>query len=110
MHPTPGGLPSGGPVNVNVVGAGGIMMNVARTVSGAFTMNSVVTNGNNLTLNGTCQINGGNFSSSPTYGSSSTLIYNTTYSTFNEWTGGGTTAQLRVLAFLRILQSIQEVR
>jgi len=85
---------SNGPVNVTVQGAGGITMNVSRSVpssgtTGVFLItNGTVTNGNNLALNGTTQINGGNFGSTPTYGTVSTLIYNTTYGTSNEWTGG----------------------
>jgi hypothetical protein len=66
-----------GPTDVTVQGAGGITMNVARTVSGTFQTAAGVVNGNNLTLNGTCQINqGGFFTGSPTYGGSSTLVYN----------------------------------
>lgn len=86
-----------GPVNVNVSGSGGVTMNVARTVTGTFQTSATVTNGNNLTLNGTTQLNaGGFFASSPTYGSSSTLVYNTAYTVSNEWTGSGVSAgQLR---------------
>ncbi len=83
-----------GPVNVTVLGAGGITMNVARTVNGLFQTSAQVINGGNLTLNGTTQINtGGYFSaSSPTYGGSSTLIYNPggNYNTSYEWVTGGT--------------------
>jgi hypothetical protein len=82
-----------GPVNVNVLGAGGITMNVARTVNSTFQTSAQVVNGGNLTLNGITQINaGGSFSaSSPTYGSSSTLIYNPggSYNTSYEWSTGG---------------------
>ncbi|MFZ4707362.1 MAG: T9SS type A sorting domain-containing protein, partial [Bacteroidales bacterium] len=80
---------TGGPVNVTVSGAGGVTMNVARAVSGVFQTAAGVTNANNLTLNGTAQINaGGYFTGSPTYGSSSTLVYNTggtTYGRGAEW-------------------------
>ncbi|MBI1781980.1 MAG: autotransporter-associated beta strand repeat-containing protein, partial [Sphingobacteriales bacterium] len=81
-----------GPVNVTVAGAGGITMNVARTVSGTFQTAAGVVNGNNLTLNGTAQINaGGFFTGSPTYGASSTLVYNSgsVYGNGDEWTGAG---------------------
>lgn len=78
-----------GPTDVTVQGAGGITMNVARTVSGTFQTAAGVVNGNNLTLNGTCQINsGGFFTGSPTYGASSTLIYNNSsgsYGSGDEW-------------------------
>lgn len=83
---------SNSPVNITVAGAGGITMNVARTVTGTFQTAAGVTNANNLTLNGTAQLNtGGYFTGSPTYGSSSTLVYNTggTYGVSNEW-GSGT--------------------
>ncbi len=86
---------SNGPVNVTVQGGGGITMNVARTVpssgtSGTFLLvtGTNAVQGTALTLNGNVQINGGNFQTTPTYGASSTLIYNTTYGTSNEWTGG----------------------
>jgi len=77
-----------GPPNVNVSGAGGITMNVARTVTGLFQTSAGVAGGSALTLNGTAQINtGGFFSTAPNYGSSSTLIYNTggTYGRGTEW-------------------------
>jgi len=68
---------SNGPVNVTVLGAGGLTMNVARTITGVFQTAASVTNANNLTLNGTAQINsGGYFNNAPTLGSSSTLKYN----------------------------------
>jgi len=81
---------SSGPVNVTIQNGGGINMGVARTVIGTFLLvtGSNAVQGTALTLNGTAQINGGNFQTTPTYGASSTLIYNTTYGTFNEWTGG----------------------
>gem|GEM_PF-638120 len=77
-----------GPQNVNVKGAGGITMNVARTVGILFQYAAGVTNAGNLTLNGTSQVNTGGFmSGSPTYGSSSLLKYNTggTYGRNGEW-------------------------
>jgi hypothetical protein len=79
-----------GPVNVTVQNGGGINMGVARTVNGTFLLVSGTNavQGTALTLNGTTQINGGNFQTTPTYGSSSTLVYNTSYGTSNEWTGG----------------------
>lgn len=88
-----------GPINVTVLGTG-INMNVARTVpssgtTGIFSISTGTVNaiqGTALTLNGTLQINnGGTFQTTPTFGASSTLIYNTlTYTTNNEWTGGAT--------------------
>ena len=81
---------SNGPFNVTVQNGGGITMGVARTVGGKFLLVSGTNavQGTALTLNGTVQINGGNFQATPTYGASSTLIYNTTYGTSNEWTAG----------------------
>jgi fibronectin-binding autotransporter adhesin len=85
-----------GPVNVTVQGGGGINMGDARTVSGTFLLvtGTNAVQGIALTLNGTVQINGGNFQSSPIYGSSSLLKYNVnaTYGRNNEWvaTGVGT--------------------
>jgi hypothetical protein len=77
-------------------------MNVARTVSTLFQTSAGVTNGNNLTLNGTCQINaGGFFTGAPTYGSSSLLKYNTTgtYGRGSEWSatsGAGYPANVQI--------------
>ncbi len=83
-----------GPVNVTMTGTGtaAVNMGVARTVSGTFLLVSGtnMVRGTALTLNGNVQINGGNFQTTPVYGTSSTLIYNTSYGTFNEWTGGAT--------------------
>jgi CSLREA domain-containing protein len=84
---------SNGPQNVNVKGAGGIQMNVARTVGGLFQYAAGVFGAGNLTLNGTSQINTGGFvSGSPTYGASSLLKYNTggTYGRNGEWLPGVT--------------------
>ncbi len=84
---------SNGPVNVNVLGSGGITMNVARTVNGTFQTAAGVINGHNLTLNGTAQINTfGYFNTSPTYGAGSTLVYNPggSYQIGNEWREGST--------------------
>lgn len=85
---------SNGPTNVNVQGAGGITLGVARTVAGLFQTAAGVTNGNHLTLNGTTQINTGGYfdTNSPVYGSSSTLVYNPggSYNIGAEWKTGGT--------------------
>ena len=78
---------SNGPVNVSIL-QGGLTLNAARTVSGLFQTAATVTNANNLTLNGTAQINaGGYFAAAPVYGGSSTLKYNTgtVYGRTNEW-------------------------
>jgi hypothetical protein len=77
-----------GPVNVTVQNAGGIKMNVSRTISGLFQTSAGATSSNNLTFNGTCQINnGGYLDLPPTYGPSSTLVYNpgVVYGRGNEW-------------------------
>ena len=80
-----------GPQNVNVLGAGGITMNVARTVNLLFQYAAAVNNANNLTLNGTSQVNTGGFlSGSPNYGAASLLRYNTggIYGRNGEWLQG----------------------
>lgn len=77
-----------GPQNVNVKGAGGITMNVARTVGLLFQYAAGVNGAGNLTLNGTSQVNNGGFTSgSPTYGASSLLKYNVNavYGRNGEW-------------------------
>ncbi len=86
---------SSGPVNVTIQNGGAINMNgITRTVTGTFLLvtGSNAVQGTALNLDGITQINGGNFQTTPTYGPLSTLIYNTTYGTFNEWTGGATTS------------------
>ncbi len=85
---------SNGPTNVNIL-QGGLTLNSAnRTVSGVFqTAAGVTLNSSTLTLNGTAQLNtGGFFNQSPTYGSSSTLVYNTgtTYGVGSEWVANAT--------------------
>jgi hypothetical protein len=82
-----------GPQNVNVKGAGGLTLNAARTVGLLFQYAAGVTNANDLTLNGTSQVNTGGFTSgSPTYGGGSLLKYNTggTYGRNGEWSPGAT--------------------
>jgi hypothetical protein len=77
-----------GPRTVNVLGAGGISLNVARTVTSLVQASAGITNGNNLTVYGTLKLNsGGYISGTPTYGSASTLVYNTggTYGRYDEW-------------------------
>ncbi len=77
-----------GPQTVNVQGAGGITLNVARTVGTLFQYAAGITNANNLTVNGTSQVNNGGFTSgSPTYGASSLLKYNinASYGRNGEW-------------------------
>ncbi len=81
-----------GPTNVTVANSssGGINMGVSRTVSGTFQTAAGV-QGTALTLNGINQINaGGFFSTTPVYGGSSTLIYNSgsTYGRGSELTTG----------------------
>ena len=87
---------SNSPYNVTVLSGGLTMSSANRTVAGVFqTAASVTLTTTTLTLNGTCQINsGGSFATgSPTYGSSSTLVYNQSGSpsVTNEWTGNTAT-------------------
>ena len=82
---------TGGPANVTIQG-GGLTLNVARTINGVFATTAPVTNGGNLTLNGTLQIDaGGSFSAPPRYGSASLLLYRSggVYGRGAEW-GAGT--------------------
>ena len=91
---------SSGPVNVTVNNGGAscvVNLGVTRTVTGTFQTAAGITLSSSavLNLNGTNQINvGGFFNNAPTYGSSSTLKYNTgtTYGRGTEWsaTGAGT--------------------
>jgi hypothetical protein len=95
---------SNSPINITVLGAGGINLDVSRTVSGIFQTSAGVSlsGGAVLTLNGTCQINAnGFFNNAPTYGGSSTLIYNTggTYGRGSEWnalSGAGYPANVQI--------------
>ncbi|MBL0084449.1 MAG: putative Ig domain-containing protein [Saprospiraceae bacterium] len=85
--------PTSGPINVSVQNGGGIIMGVSRTVGGTFTLvtGTNAVQGTSLKLNGDVLINGGNFQSSPIYGTNSTLTYNTggTYGRSNEWSANG---------------------
>lgn len=96
---------SNGPVNVSVL-PGGMTLNSGanRTVTGTFQTAAAVTlTSATLTLNGTVKINtGGSFANSPTYGSASTLVYNTgaPFGRSNEWTtatsGAGYPANVQI--------------
>lgn len=81
-----------GPFNVTIL-QGGMTLNSGanRTVAGTFqTAAGVTLSSATLTLNGTAQINaGGFFNDTPTYGSASTLVYNTTFGLDKEWTSNG---------------------
>jgi hypothetical protein len=92
---------SNSPYNVTALQT--ITMNVARSVSGTFQTSAGVTNANNLTFNGIVKLNTGGFlnTSAPTYGSSSTLIYNTggTFGRGFEWnstSGAGYPANIQI--------------
>ena len=81
--------------NVNFLGAGTIAGSLASTfgniiVNGGMTLTTVPTISDTLRIN-----NGGYFNQSPTYGSSSFLVYNivsSSYNVNNEWSANGTTA------------------
>jgi len=88
---------------VNINNAAGVSLFNAVTVNPYVTLTvnagSILSTGYALTnsgttnINGTLQLNsGGSIGSAPTYGSSSTLVYNTTYGTYNEWTGGASSS------------------
>ncbi len=79
-----------GPTNVTVVSTA-IAVNTPRTVGGIIQTGNGIYNANNLTINGTAQINsGGWFAAAPTYGSASTLVYNSggAYGVGSEWGSG----------------------
>jgi len=93
-----------GPVNVSVL-QGGLTLNSGanRTVTGVFqTAAGVTLSSATLTLNATCRINtGGFFNQAPTYGASSTLVYNigAAYGRSNEWSatsGAGYPANVQI--------------
>ena len=81
-----------GPVNVDIMGAGGININVARSVSGTFVTSAGVNYAGNLTLSGIVQIYAGGYFnvSSPVYSGTPTLIYNTggDFNVGYEWSTG----------------------
>lgn len=98
--------PSAGPVNVTINANSPVNLGVARTVTGVLQIASGFRNLGNITIgtNGTLKLNSGyswlNANSSPTYGTSSSLNYNSGGSPgrSNEWTAStgtvGTTAGL----------------
>lgn len=81
------------------LGAGALVGNGIMAFSGTqpITANNVTLNGNTTintspTITGTLQLNAGaSLTAAPTYGLTSTLVYNTggAYGVFNEWTGTG---------------------
>ncbi|WP_310377451.1 T9SS sorting signal type C domain-containing protein [Flavobacterium sp.] len=95
-----GSLTNTGTVTSSTVG--NVVFAGAGTINGAtaITFNNLTINGTTTlttipTINGTLQLNSGSsVSATPTYGGSSTLIYNTTgtYGVSNEWTGNSTAA------------------
>ncbi|MCC6251402.1 MAG: hypothetical protein IT238_02940, partial [Bacteroidia bacterium] len=98
-----------------VTGAGGILFNGAGTFAGGndITINSAELNGlttisTPLTVNGNLQFNSGSsVSATPSYGSGSTIIYNTggSYNVNVEWTGNSNTVGLGVPENISILNN-----
>ena len=93
-----------GPTDVTIL-QGGMTLNSGanRTVTGVFQTAAAVTLTGALSLNGTVRINtGGSFANAPTYGSASTLVYNTgaAFGRGNEWTtatsGAGYPANVQI--------------
>lgn len=80
-----------------VANDGKVVFSNGTTGGNAITFNNVDINTGSVdltgdTVNGTLQINGGNVSSPPTYGTTSTLAYNVSgYNAFTEWTQNTTT-------------------
>jgi uncharacterized repeat protein (TIGR02543 family) len=78
-----------GPPNVNVLGSGGINMNVNRSVTGLFQASAVVQRGNRLTLSGTNRLNpGASWTHTPIYSGNATLLYAAAGAVGLEWTAG----------------------
>ncbi|MFN0159110.1 MAG: choice-of-anchor D domain-containing protein [Bacteroidota bacterium] len=78
--------------NVTVQNTGGVSINTARTVSTLIQTSAGITNGGNLTVDGTFRLNAsGYITGAPTYGGSSTLTYSTggTYVRGAEWSATG---------------------
>ena len=87
---------NGGSIGYGTSG-GTVSFSGAGTINGssALTFNNLTINTGALTLTtvptigGTFQINGGNVTAAPKYGSSSTLYYNVTYGRYLEWSATG---------------------
>ncbi|TAE45079.1 MAG: T9SS C-terminal target domain-containing protein [Cytophagales bacterium] len=93
-----GTFTNNGTANTSFVpNSGKVIFANGTTAANAITFNNVDINTGSVdltgdTVNGTLQINGGNVSSPPTYGTTSTLAYNVSgYNAFNEWTQNTTT-------------------
>lgn len=101
-----------GPVNVKVL-QGGFNLNAGttRTITGNLDTAAGIgiSAGENLTLNGVTSINpNGFFSSTPTFGPLSTLVYKnqTVYNVGNEWTGNAGTAGKGVPQNVNLISSV----
>ncbi len=86
-----GTMTIGGTLTLN----GGATNSSTMTVSsgGSIILGNGITNNGTLSVSGIFQLNGGGYinGTAPAYTSSSTLVYNSNYGVYNEWTGGGTT-------------------
>lgn len=83
------------PFNVTInTGSGAKLDTPVGAVAGTLTLNGQLNAINAITVNGTLQLNAGGYFSTnaPVYGSTATLLYNTTYGVGTEWTTTGTTA------------------
>ncbi len=91
---------SNSPFDVTVPAAGITLNSINRTIAGTLTLNGGVVNGQGLTLNGTTQINtGGYVTGSPSFGASSTLVYNVGsggYTSSDEWPSSNAPANVTV--------------
>ena len=92
-----------GPANVSLISGGGINLGVSRTVTNYTTAaGTTLSSGASLTINGIALMNtGAYFANRPTFGSASTLKYNTggTYGSANEWittSGAGYPANVQI--------------
>ncbi|MFZ4621966.1 MAG: T9SS type A sorting domain-containing protein [Bacteroidota bacterium] len=92
---------SNAPFDVTIPAAGVTLNSINRTIAGTLILNGGVVNGDGLTLNGTTQINtGGYVTGSPSYGASSTLIYNVGsggYTSSDEWPSSDAPANVTIL-------------
>ena len=80
------------PYNVTISGSGATTNMTVGAIAGTLTLNSALTisTASQVTVNGNLQMNSGGsvVTNVPVYGAASTLIYNTSKTTSNEWTGG----------------------
>lgn len=86
---TNNGTFTGGSGTLNYAGAGTLNGSTSASIGNLTINTGTITLTTVPTINGTFTINGGSISAAPKYGSSSTLLYNVSYSRYNEWSASG---------------------